>query len=174
MRHAVLRSLAVAVLIAGAAGGAAAQEGDTLRFRVIDKTPTAARLIAVGGKSQNMQRTKTHKNAEGKLIRVTPARSIRTDLREASYIGTMTTELPGSATGIKPGRYDLYMVRMADGYHVYAISPATRKIVAEAKNVSVEMADSRGDIEISDSDWRTSIPLGCRNQKCNARVAMSW
>ena len=174
MRHAALRTLVLAALVSGAAGSASAQGSDSLRFRVIDKTPTAARLIAIGGKSQNRERTKTHKLTDGKLIRVTPARSIRTDLREASYVGTITTEVPGSATELKPGRYDLYMVRMADGYHVYAISPATRKIVAEAKNVSVDLADARGDIEISDADWKTTIPLGCRNQKCNVKVTTSW
>jgi hypothetical protein len=174
MRYAALRSVATLVLAVAISAAASAQTGDTLRFRVVAKTPSAARLITLGGKSENYKAAKTHKLSNGKLIRVTPARSIRTDVRDASYIGTITTEVPGKATAIKPGRYDLYMARMKDGYHVYAISPATKKVVAEAKNVSVDLSANAGEIEIDDADWRTVIPLGCRNQKCNVRVTTNW
>jgi hypothetical protein len=40
--------------------------------------------------------------------------------------------------------------------------------------VSVDFADKAGDIEVDDAAWRTVIPLGCRNQKCNVKVTTSW
>ena len=167
-----LRQLVSTVVFAAAGTMASAQESDTLKHRVMRNAPTATRLVAVAAKVTNTKATFAA-NVGGKVIRVTPARSIRTDPRDASFIGTLQTQVPGKATGLKPGRYDLYLTRLRDGYHLYAISTRTRKIAAEGKDVLVSEAAESDTSAISDADWRTTIVLGC-GQRCKAKVESRW
>ena len=73
---------------------------------------------------------------QGKRICFTPAQlDPRADLSEGQIIGLLENDVEGDETGLPAGRYNVFAVQLADGWHVYAESGG--QIVREALRVTV-------------------------------------
>ncbi|MEO6526130.1 MAG: Ig-like domain-containing protein [Gemmatimonadaceae bacterium] len=115
---------------------------------VIAASPVAAQRAAPPAGAEIAQRARVARldraNAAlgqfaGKRISLVPAdRAALTEaaLAGGQVIGVMTTEVAGDETGLPSGTYDLFAVRLTDGWHVYAESGG--RVVREALRVRIE------------------------------------
>jgi uncharacterized protein YjdB len=103
--------------------------------------PPSGREIAERARAAKLDRENTGVGEfQGKRISLVPAdpSGVRSaaELEAGQVIGVMENEVAGDETGLPPGRYNLFLAKLADGWHVYAESGG--EIVTEAIRVQIE------------------------------------
>jgi hypothetical protein len=82
-----------------------------------------------------------------KKVKLTPAvpRPFKNeaDLEDGQVIGLLETEASGDESPLAPGRYNLFLAKVDNTWHVYAESDG--RIVGEAMQVNVEKTDKPSD-----------------------------
>jgi len=115
---------------------------------------------------------------EGKKIKLTPAdlSHVKTEaeLEDGQMIGVLETEVAGDETPLLPGKYNLFLTKVGNDWHVYAESEG--KIVAEAVRVKMEEAKEKKKPEFVPEGWclayliypcwREGLPAICRWYIC--------
>jgi uncharacterized protein YjdB len=98
--------------------------------------PTGAE-IALKARTARLDRVNVGKGEfQGKPITFTPALlPPRANLVGGQIIGILENEVAGDETGLPPGKYNVYAVRLEDGWHVYAESGG--EIAREALRVEL-------------------------------------
>lgn len=93
----------------------------------------------------------------GRKVKFTPTvpRPYKTeaDLEDGQVVGLLETEAAGDESPLAPGRYNLFLVKVENTWHVYAESEG--RIMGEAVNVAIEKTDKPAGTkpEFRDKGW---------------------